>query len=74
MKPVQWIVATAIASVMMISYVHGFVFPRTEGQRLEKQMDMLYPILNQIQKDLGRIEGKIDQHFKQDKLHASIHR
>jgi len=57
----EWIIATAVASVMMISYVHGFVFPRTEGERLQKQVDQVGPVLMEIKAQLGRIEGKMSK-------------
>jgi hypothetical protein len=59
MKPIQWIVATAIASVMMLSYVHGFVFPRTEGEGLTRKLDTLDPVLRDINTRLSRIEGSL---------------
>lgn len=50
MKTWEWIAATCIAAVMMISYVHGYVYPRTEGEKLESLQ----------QRDIERVEKKID--------------
>jgi len=33
----HWIVATCFAAVVMIGYVHGFVFTRTEGESLQNR-------------------------------------
>lgn len=57
MKPIQWIIATAIAAVCMIGYVHSYVYPRTEGEKLEKSIDK---ILTQIEDRLNRIDGRLD--------------
>lgn len=59
MKPTHWIIATAVAAVSMISYVHAYIYPRTEGQTLQKRMDDLGPVIRDIDKRLSRIEGAL---------------
>ena len=31
----QWVIAAAVLSVVMLSYIHGFVYTRPEGEKLE---------------------------------------
>ena len=37
-KEVKWSIPTAAALIAMLSYAHGFVFPRTEGKALEARV------------------------------------
>lgn len=36
---VNWAVSTAVASIILLSYVHSFVYTRTEANNLEKKVD-----------------------------------
>lgn len=64
MKPtpiVYWAVSTAVAAVMLISYVHGFVYTRTEGEKLERRVEA---IQSQYREDLQILNQKIDEIYK----------
>lgn len=50
----HWIVATSLAAVLMIGYVHSFVFTRTEGEALASQH--VTDILD-IKKDMREIRN-----------------
>lgn len=36
---IHWIVASLACGIISMSYVHSFVYPRTEGERLERRVD-----------------------------------
>lgn len=38
MKQQEWMIATAIAAVVMLGYIHQFVFPRTEAEALKQSI------------------------------------
>lgn len=63
MKPMQWIIATTVAAVMMISYVHAFIYPRTEGEKLEFKVhdleDHLREDIREIRQDIKSILREI---------------
>jgi hypothetical protein len=54
----EWIVATVVAAVAMISYVHQFVYPRTEGEKLEKRVDLLD---EHYRDDVKGVRERLDQ-------------
>lgn len=54
----HWIVATVVAAVAMIGYVHAFIYPRTEGQALEKRVDK---VEDQYREDIRAIRERLDQ-------------
>lgn len=35
------LIGTAVATILLISYVHAYVYPRTEGEKLEAQVKTL---------------------------------
>jgi len=59
MKPMSWIIATAVSATMMIGYVHAFVYPRTEGEKLELSVrDLrlhLHDDIREIRKDIKEL-------------------
>lgn len=55
MKPLTWIIATAISAVMMISYVHAFIYPRTEGEKLEQRVRTLDEIHRQDMREIKQM-------------------
>ena len=57
---VYWSVATAVAAILMLGYVHGFIYPRTEAEKLEKAVDKNTARLENTSNQLNVIEGKID--------------
>lgn len=57
---VQWGVATLISMFSVIGYVNSYVYPRTEGMKLEKQFEQLetnfYPRIEGV-----KLEKRVDQ-------------
>jgi hypothetical protein len=53
----SWIVATVAAAIAMISYVHQFVYPRTEGEKLEKRLER---VEDQYREDIRTIRDRLD--------------
>jgi len=52
MKAYQWMTATAVAAVIGLFYIHGFIFPRTEASALIKRVDRLENVHRDIFKEL----------------------
>ena len=40
------IVAISVSSVVMLSYVHSFIYPRVEGEKLERRVEAIYERLD----------------------------
>lgn len=60
----EWIIATTIAATVMIGYVHKFIYPRTEGEKLEQRVDRQEHRVAEVEKalreDLVRLSTKMD--------------
>ena len=56
-----WTAATAVASVIMLSYIHNFVYTRVEGDKLEKRVE----INSQTNReDFNRLQLKVDAIYR----------
>jgi len=58
---IGWLVSTSIAAVGMFSYVHAFVFPRTEGETLERRVDRMETEIKADVKEIRRMVFEIHQ-------------
>lgn len=54
----QWVMSSALAILGMIAYVHNFVYPRTEGEKLEQRVAL---VESNTRQDLKEISQKIDK-------------
>lgn len=54
----EWIVATVVAAIAMIAYVHQFVYPRSEGEKLEKRVDL---IEQHYREDVKDVRTRLDE-------------
>ena len=58
---IYWAVSTGVAAVMMLGYIHNFVYTRTEGEKLERRVEA---IQQQYREDLQNLNEKIDEIYK----------
>ncbi len=52
MKPQAWLLGTLVSAITMISYVHAFVFTRTEAEKLERSVEKVEVKVDRIEKDI----------------------
>lgn len=57
----QWVMSSGLAILGMIAYVHNFVYPRTEGEKLEKRVEL---VESNTRQDLKEISQKIDKLYR----------
>ena len=55
-----WAAMTVVASIIGITYVHGFIYTRAEGTTLENRVITVEDNLISAQQKLGEVSGKID--------------
>ena len=55
---IKWAGATAVAAVVFLSYIHGFIFTRSEADTLIKRVDTLE---ERILHRLDRIDQKLEE-------------
>jgi len=59
-----WLVTSSVAAVTVVSYVHAMVYPRTEGELLEKRVDR---IETEIKADVKEIRKMVFE------IHRKVH-
>ena len=52
MKPQAWALGTLISAITMISYVHAFVYTRTEAEDLKKSVERVEMKVERLEKDI----------------------
>lgn len=68
----RWGTATGVASLMGLSYLHGFVYPRTEAEalinrvnrqdnRISRQDDRINRVEDKLLNQLSSIQDKLDK-------------
>lgn len=57
----HWFLATSVAAVSMIGYMHTLVYPRTEGEKLEQRVKVLE---DNFREDIKEMRQKIDRMFE----------
>ena len=58
---VHWVVATLVAACSLIAYVNSYVYPRSEGMKLEKRVDQ---VETNVREDLRELRQKLDRIYE----------
>jgi low affinity Fe/Cu permease len=58
---IYWATSTAVAAVIMLGYIHNFVYTRTEGEKLEKRVEA---ISSQNRDDFRALNRKVDEIYR----------
>lgn len=52
MKPQAWVLGTIVSAVTMVSYVHAFVYTRTEAEDLKKNLERVELKVERLERDI----------------------
>lgn len=58
---IYWAVSTGVAAVMMLGYIHNFVYTRIEGEKLERRVD---DVSKEYRVELRALSDKIDEIYR----------
>ncbi len=58
---VHWVIATTVAAFTIIAYINSYVYPRADGEKLEKRVDQ---VENYSREELREMRQKLDRIYE----------
>lgn len=58
---IHWVIATTVAAFTIIAYINSYVYPRADGEKLEKRIDL---VENNSREELREMRQKLDRIYE----------